>query len=284
MLRPFLKIDGKKTLIMGVLNVTPDSFFDKGRFFDKDRALARGLEMIEEGADIIDVGGESTRPGADAVSVGEELNRVMPVIEGLAKERRVVISVDTRKADVADAALMAGAGIVNDVSGLAFDARMASVAAKHGAHVILMHMKGTPKDMQANPVYSDVIGEIRQVLEGSIDKALNAGIEKDHIIVDPGIGFGKDLGHNIEILRRLDEFKVLGCPICIGTSRKSFIGKITGSDDPADRLGGTIATCVIAIIKGARILRVHDVKEAAQAARVTDAVTEESNQWISSHT
>ncbi len=279
-----LKIDRGRTYIMGVLNVTPDSFFDKGRFFDKDKAFAHALDMARDGADIIDVGGESTRPGANDVSVGEELDRVIPVIEAISKEAHVTVSIDTRKAKVADAALRAGATIVNDISGLKFEAAMAGVVAKYRATIILMHMKGTPRDMQTNPIYTDVIKEIQESLGESIGIARNAGIREDNIIIDPGIGFGKTVEHNIEILKRLDEFKVLGYPICIGTSRKSFIGKILGSDDPADRLAGTIATCVISIMKGASLLRVHDVKETIQAARITDTIIKENNRCISGHT
>jgi dihydropteroate synthase len=279
-----LKIGSGRTYIMGVLNVTPDSFFDKGEFFDKEKALAHAFAMERDGADIIDVGGESTRPGAGEVSEDEELDRVIPVIEAISKKSRVAISIDTRKARVADAALKAGAAIVNDVSGLKFDSKTAGVAAKHRANVILMHMKGAPPDMQKNPIYADVIKEIRQGLGESIGIARNAGIKEDNIIVDPGIGFGKTVEHNIEILRRLDEFKSLGHPICIGTSRKSFIGRVLGLDDPAQALAGTIATCVIAITKGATLLRVHDVLECVHAARITDAVIRKNNRCISGHT
>ena len=257
---------------MGVLNVTPDSFFDKGRFFDRKKAVEHALEMAAEGADIIDVGGESTRPGAKPVSVDEELDRVIPVIETIAKKVKAVVSIDTRKAKVASGALKAGAKIVNDVSGLKFDKKIAGVIAKYGAFAILMHSKGTPQNMQINPTYKDVIKEISSSLKGSIKLALKSGVKKDRIIIDPGIGFGKTVGHNIEILRRLNEFMALGYPICVGTSRKSFIGKVLGSDDPGDRLAGTMATCAISIMNGASILRVHDVKEAVQVARITDSI------------
>lgn len=272
-----LKIGCDRTYIMGVLNVTPDSFFDKGRFFDRERAFTHALDMAREGADIIDVGGESTRPGANDVSVNEELDRVIPVIEAIFKEACVTVSIDTRKAKVADAALKAGATIVNDVSGLKFDSKIAGIVAKYSAHVILMHMKGTPRDMQLNPSYIDVVKEIQESLKESINIARNAGIKEEKIIIDPGIGFGKTVEHNIEILKRLDEFKDLGYPICIGTSRKSFLGKILGSEDPEDRLAPTIATSVIAIMKGACLLRVHDVKEAVQAARITDSIVKGNN-------
>ena len=258
---------------MGVLNVTPDSFFDKGRFFDKKKAVSHALGMISEGADIIDIGGESTRPGAKEVSADEELRRVLPVIETLAGKIKKLISIDTRKAIVAKESLRAGAHIVNDISALNHDPLMADVAASHKAAVILMHMKGTPENMQDAPRYKDIIKEITDYLKKSIKVAVSAGIKKENIIIDPGIGFGKTLEHNLTILSNLQKFTVLGHPICIGTSRKSFIAKLIGSDDPDDRLAGTIATCAIAIMNGARILRVHDVKEAVQAARITDRLT-----------
>lgn len=263
---------GQRTCIMGVLNVTPDSFFDKGRFFDSVKAIRHGIDMADDGADIIDVGGESTRPGAKDVSADEELSRVIPVIEALSKKTKTFISIDTRKAKVAEAAIKAGADIVNDISGLRYDERMASLIASKGVSVILMHIKGTPQDMQAHPVYKDVIKEISSYLKDSVSIAVKHGIKKDKIAIDPGIGFGKTVVHNCEILRRLGELKSLKLPICIGTSRKSFIGKIIDSDDPDDRLAGTLATCAVAIMNGASILRVHDVREALQTARVTDAI------------
>jgi len=261
-----------KTLLMGVLNVTPDSFSDGGSFFDKDKAVARALEMEKEGADIIDVGGESTRPGAKPVSRDEELDRVVPVIAGIRKSSGIAISVDTRNAVVAEAALKAGAGLINDVSGLRKDRDMAGVAAKYKCRLILMHMKGQPEDMQDDPRYTDVIAEISESLKVSIAIAINAGVSNENLVIDPGIGFGKTVEHNLEILRRLDEFLVLGFPICVGTSRKSFIGKILGVDDAKNRLMGTIATCVIAVANGARILRIHDVKEVKEAMSITDRV------------
>jgi len=269
---PFSLQCSDRTYIMGVVNVTPDSFYDKGRFFDSKAAVRHALDMAHQGADIIDVGGESTRPGASDVSIDEELRRVIPVIEAVSKKTDVFISVDTRKALVAEEALKAGAGIINDVSALKFDPGMAAVAAKSGANVILMHMKGAPKDMQNDPVYGDVVKEIKASLSESIERAKTAGVKEDNIIIDPGIGFGKTVEHNLEILCRLDEFKEIGRPICIGTSRKSFIGKILGPEDPGDRLIGTIATCVVSIMKGANILRVHDVKETCRAARMADSI------------
>ncbi|MDP3792009.1 MAG: dihydropteroate synthase [Candidatus Omnitrophota bacterium] len=272
MLRRLLPKIGSKTLIMGVLNVTPDSFFDKGRFFDRKKAVSHAIDMAACGADIIDVGGESTRPGAKEVSADEELDRVIPVIKALSGRIKKPISIDTRKANVADQALKAGASIVNDISALRYDLSMADVVAAHSAALVLMHMKGTPQTMQRSPRYENVIKEISAHLKESIKIAVACGVKKDNIVVDPGIGFGKTLFHNLEILRHLGEFKSLGCPICIGTSRKSFIGKILGSDDPGDRLFGTIASCAVAITNGADILRVHDVKEVSQAVRVVDSI------------
>lgn len=264
-----------RTYVMGVLNVTPDSFSDGGRFFDRQKALAHALEMARDGADIIDVGGESTRPGSNAVSVEEELGRVIPVISRISKKAKVAISIDTRKSKVAEEAVRAGASIINDISGLRHDPKIASVAAKRGARLILMHMKGAPKDMQAAPRYKNLMKEIINYFKESIDIAKHFGVPKEDIIVDPGIGFGKTLEHNLEILNRLDELKALGCPICVGTSRKSFIGKTLGISRPDDRLAGTLATCAIAIMKGANIMRVHDVREAVQLSRMVDSVSRE---------
>jgi len=260
---------------MGVLNVTPDSFFDNGRFFDKKKAVRHASEMAADGADIIDVGGESTRPGAKEVSAKEELARVVPVIEALTGKIKTPISIDTRKANVAEAAIKAGAQVVNDVSALRHDLSMADIIAKHGAAVILMHMKGTPESMQRSPRYKNIIKEILAHLKGSIRIAAAAGIKKEDIVIDPGIGFGKTLEHNLEILRELKKFGSLGCPVCIGTSRKSFIAKLLVSDDPDDRLDGTMATCAIAIMNGASILRVHDVKKTAHVACITDSIMKE---------
>lgn len=267
-----LKIKTGKTYVIGVLNVTPDSFYDKGRFFDREKAITHAVDMEHWGADIIDVGGESTRPGAEDVGVEEELHRVMPVIEAISDKISVPISVDTRKAKVAKAALECGASIVNDVSALRHDPEMAGTIAAARAAVILMHMKGTPRDMQVKPEYDDVVKEIMVSLKKSARTAKSSGVADKDIIIDPGIGFGKTLEHNLEILRRLDEFRALGYPICIGTSRKSFIGKLTGSDTPEARLAGTLASCAIAIMKGAKFLRVHDVEEVVNVARVTDSI------------
>lgn len=258
-----------RTYLMGVLNVTPDSFSDGGKFFDLEQAVAHGCEMVRQGADFIDVGGESTRPGSDPVSEVEERRRVVPVIERLVKETTVPISIDTYKAGVADAALSAGATIVNDISGLTFDPELLKAAVRHGATVVIMHIKGTPRTMQQNPVYADVVAEISEFLRRQAKKAMEAGIEQ--IIIDPGIGFGKNLEHNLELITRLSEFKSLGYPLLVGPSRKSFIGKLL--DLPVDqRMEGTAAALTACILNGANIARVHDVKEMKRVATIADAV------------
>jgi len=262
---------GKRTLIMGILNITPDSFSDGGLYLEHERAIAHGLELIESGADIIDIGGESTRPGADPVPLEEELHRVIPVIEGIRKESDVMISVDTYKAQVAEAALAAGAGMINDISALRFDEEMIDVLLKHDVPIVLMHMQGTPRTMQEDPQYNNVVSDIIEFLRERIAAATAAGIPRERLIVDPGIGFGKLLQHNLEILRRLDELRALGRPILIGPSRKSFIGQLTGAS-VEERLPGTIASLVLGIMKGADIIRVHDVREARQAVQVADAI------------
>lgn len=260
---------GKKTAVMGILNVTPDSFSDGGRFFDTHRALSHALQMIEEGADILDVGGESTRPGASPVTEAEELRRVIPIVEVLARKHRVVVSIDTSKSRVAREAIAAGASIVNDVTAMRGDPKMAAVVARARVPVILMHMKGSPRTMQKAPRYDDVVISIMKFFRARIKKAVECGVKWSNIIVDPGIGFGKRPEHNLEILKRLDEFHALGCPIMIGTSRKSFIGQVL--DVPVDqRVWGTAATVAAAVLRGAHIVRVHDVREMAQVARLTD--------------
>ncbi len=261
----------ERTYIMGVLNRTPDSFSDGGVFMDEEKAINRIEKMIKEGADIIDIGGESTRPGSESVSVEEELKRTVPLIKKISRAINVPISIDTSKHEVAARALAEGASIVNDISGLKADQKMAKVISSFGATVCVMHMKGTPKDMQDNPVYEDLMGEIISALSESIEIAISAGISPDRIIVDPGIGFGKTVKHNLIIIKRLAELKVLGKPICIGTSRKSFIGKILGRN-VNERLIGTAATCALAIANGANIIRVHDIKEMKEVAKITDAV------------
>ncbi len=257
---------------MGILNVTPDSFSDGGRYLQRDAALRRGVEMASAGADIIDVGGESTRPGSQSVPADEEMRRVLPVIEGLAAEPGLVISVDTRKAAVARAALEAGASMVNDISALTADPEMADVVASHGASVCLMHMRGTPATMQADPQYDDVVAEVAKYLRERAEAAVEAGIERDLIVIDPGFGFGKTLYHNLEMLRRIREFTALGYPVMVGTSRKSMLGALLGGVSPEDRTEGTAATVALAIAGGASLVRVHDVREMWRVVSVTDAV------------
>lgn len=264
---------GNRTLIMGILNVTPDSFSDGSGFLDAKSAIARARQMSDEGADWIDVGGESTRPGATPVTVDEELRRVLPVVEGLASSG-VAVSIDTSKAAVARRALEAGALIVNDVGALK-DPLMASVCAELQAVVVLMHMRGTPSTMQHNVDYEDLVGEIFEFLASRLDYAKKAGISPDALVVDPGIGFGKSGDGNLTLLKSLCEFKSLGAPILIGASRKSFLGKIIGGEalmSASARASGTLAANTAAILNGARIIRVHDVRQAKEAALVADAI------------
>jgi dihydropteroate synthase len=259
--------------LMGIVNVTPDSFSDGGEFLDAERAIAHGRELAAEGADILDIGGESTRPGAEAVSAEAELERVGPVVETLAAEggRGVPVSIDTSKRQVAEAALDAGAAIVNDVTALRADPELAALCAERGCELVLMHMLGEPRTMQDHPRYEDVVDDVRAFLAGRIERAVGAGVAEERIWVDPGIGFGKTLEHNLELLRRLSELRELGRPIVIGSSRKSFIGKLGGA--PVDeRLGGTIASNVIAYAKGAEVLRVHDVAPMREALTVAEAI------------
>jgi dihydropteroate synthase len=248
----------ERPLVMGILNVTPDSFSDGNRFFTLDGAVERALELEREGADIIDIGGESTRPHAPAVDLAEELRRVVPVIEALAGRLKVPISVDTYKAEVARAACAAGAEIVNDVSGLRFDPAMAQTVAGADAGVVIMHTRGTPEEMQADTRYDDLIGEVKRYLWDSLALAREAGIRASRIAIDPGIGFGKSVQGNLELIRRLSEFQDLGCPILVGPSRKSFIGTVLGSGGK-DRLFGTAAAVAVSVLNGASIVRVHDV-------------------------
>ena len=261
----------ERTYIMGVLNITPDSFSDGGKYFDSkvniDRVVEDAVRMEQEGADFLDVGGESTRPGAEEVSLDEELERVIPVIETLKQKVSIPLSIDTYKSEVADEALKAGAVIVNDISGFRFDERMPEVTAKYSASCILMHIKGTPKNMQKDPQYDNVVQEVYDYLGESVKMAENAGIKQ--IITDVGIGFGKSLEHNLALIKNLGRFKELGYPVMIGLSRKSFLDKIFPT--PMDeRLEGTIAANTISIINGANIIRVHDVLENKRAARVAD--------------
>ena len=262
------ELEFNRTLIMGVLNVTPDSFSDGGLFVDVDKAVAHARQMVEDGADIIDVGGESSRPDAEPISDEEELKRVKPVIERLVKEINAPVSIDTYKPKVAEECIKLGAALVNDVTGLR-NKDMIKIIAKHNVPVVIMHMKGEPKNMQQNPVYKDVVREIKEFFNDKINEARDYGI-KD-IIIDPGIGFGKTTEHNLQILKRLNGFKDLGCPILVGPSRKSFIGNITGLP-VNERLEGTLAAISIAIMNGANIVRVHDVKECKRAATIADAI------------
>jgi dihydropteroate synthase len=257
--------------VMGVVNVTPDSFSDGGRFLDPDKAVAHGLRLAAEGAGILDIGGESTRPGASEVSAEEELRRVLPVIAGLAGTASARISIDTSKAAVATAALDAGASMVNDVTALRGDTEMAAVVADAGADCCLMHMLGNPRTMQLDPRYDDVVAEVRAFLEERMEVAVAAGISAERILLDPGIGFGKTIEHNLELLRRVDELVAIGRPVVIGTSRKSFLGKLTGREDPGDRIAGTVATCVLAYERGAQVFRVHDVAPVVDALKVAAA-------------
>jgi len=267
------KLNFEKTIIMGVLNLTPDSFSDGGMFLDLDKAVEHGKQMVKDGADIVDIGGESSRPGSMPVSEKEELKRVKPVIQKLVKEIKVPISIDTYKPNVAKECLNLGASIVNDITGLR-NKEMIKVVAKYNVPVVIMHMKGMPKNMQENPVYQDVVQEIKEFLEERINEAKKSGI--NDIIIDPGIGFGKTTEHNLQILKRLNEFKTLGYPILVGPSRKSFIGNITGLP-VNERLEGTLASISIAIINGANIIRVHDVKECKRAAQIADAINSINN-------
>jgi len=261
------------TRLMGIVNVTPDSFSDGGLYLDSDRAIGHARELAAEGADLLDVGGESTRPGAQAVSAEAELRRVLPVLEGLGGVG-VPVSIDTSKAAVAEAALEAGAGLVNDVTALRADPELAAVCAARGCDVVLMHMQGSPRTMQEAPAYGDVVEDVKGFLAERIDFATGAGIAEDRIWVDPGIGFGKTVDHNLELLRRLGELRDLGRPILVGTSRKSFIGRLTGRDVD-QRLGGTIASNVLALRAGADVLRVHDVAQVREAMRVAEAILEQ---------
>ncbi len=262
---------GRKPLLMGVLNVTPDSFSDGGVYFEKEKAVTHALRMVEEGADLIDIGGESTRPGSKLLTADEELGRVMPVIEALVNRVNVPISIDTYKAAVAKSAIEAGAEIINDISGLHFDPSLAEVAARADTPLILMHIRGTPETMQKNVHYDSLFSEILLSLRQSAESAELAGVDPNQIIVDPGIGFGKSLQGNLLILQNLSEFRVLGKPILLGTSRKTFIGKILNAQ-PHERLEGTLASIAIGVLNGAHIIRSHDVAEARRAIAVANAI------------
>jgi dihydropteroate synthase len=260
-----------RSRIMGVINVTPDSFSDGGEVFARDDAIARGKAMVTAGVDILDIGGESTRPGSQEVSVDEELRRVLPVIEGLV-DSGVPLSIDTRHAEIMDQAIAAGAHIINDITALTGDLDALQVAARRGCPVVLMHMQGEPGTMQKQPTYADAPKEIYDYLQGRIEACQKAGIEKSRIAVDPGIGFGKTVTHNLEILNRISELHELGCAVVLGVSRKRFIGAITGAEHPQERVPGSLAAMVHARINGVQIFRVHDVAETRQALDVCDHI------------
>jgi len=263
---------GERTLIMGILNVTPDSFSDAGRFLDPDRATEHALAMQRAGADLIDVGGESTRPGSSPISVEEELSRILPVMKRLRRKLRIPFSVDTTKAEVAEAAFKAGAEIINDISGLRFDRRLAKVARRHEVPLILCHLRGTPKTMQTLPPAKNILREVERGLAWSIQQAAAAGLRRGQLILDPGIGFGKTMQQNYELLFRLDRLHKFRLPLLIGTSRKMFIGRTLDNAPPDRRLWGTAATVAASILQGVHIVRAHDVAEMAEVARVTDAI------------
>jgi dihydropteroate synthase len=276
-LRSRTLILGERTLIMGILNITPDSFSDGGEYLDSGAAIARALQLEKDGADIVDIGGESTRPGAAPISTEEELRRILPVIQVLRGKLRIPMSVDTRRGDIAEPALAAGAEILNDVSGLQMDTRLGEVARRGRAPLILMHMRGTPKTMQRGPFARDIIRNVMSGLREAVARAKHAGLAKTQLLLDPGIGFGKKHEQNFEILAQLPEFARLGCPIVIGTSRKAFLGKALAgrggpSVPPEERLLGTAATVTASILGGAHIVRVHDVGEMVRVARVADAI------------
>jgi len=258
-------------LVMGVLNVTPDSFSDGGEFFDTDKAIEHGLKMAADGAAIIDIGGESTRPDSAPVSVEEQVKRVIPVIEALSEKIDIPISIDTYNYEVAKAALDAGAAMINDITALS-DERMGRLAAEQGVPVVLMHMQGTPKTMQVEPKYKNVVSEVLQFLLGRAKQAEQLGINKEKIFIDPGIGFGKTVEHNLLLLKNIDEFVATGYRVLVGTSRKSFIGALTGKENPAERLFGTAATVALCVTAGVSIVRVHDVAEMLDVVKVINAV------------
>jgi dihydropteroate synthase len=259
------------TLVMGILNVTPDSFSDSGRFFDTDKAVEQGLKMADDGAAIIDVGGESTRPGSESVSAEHQIKRIVPVIEMLAKKINVPVSVDTYSYEVAKAAMDAGASIINDITALG-DERMTQFAAEKDMPVILMHMQGKPQTMQKNPTYNDVVKEVSEFLLHRAENAEKSGVDKGKIFIDPGIGFGKTLEHNLELLRNINKFVETGYHILVGTSRKSFIGKLTGKEKPAERIFGTAATVALCVAAGVSIVRVHDVNEMVEVVKVVNEI------------
>ena len=261
-----------KTLIMAVLNVTPDSFSDGGNYLDVQFAVDKTLEMIEHGADIIDIGGESTRPGAEKVSQDTELKRVIPVIQSIRKVSDIPISIDTTKSEVARQAIAAGADIINDISAFKMDPKMKDVCKESGAGAMLMHMRGTPQTMQDNLHYDDLVKEIKGYFDCTIQELISLGISKDSLMIDPGIGFSKNVEQNLQLINRLDEFLEFDIPVLLGTSRKSFIGKVLNLENPSERVWGTAASIAIGISKGASVVRVHDIKEMKQVSALTDAI------------
>ena len=261
----------KRTHIMGVLNITPDSFSDGGLYYNREKAVNHGIDLARNGADILDIGGESTRPYSEKISIQEELDRVIPVIEELKKEIEIPISIDTYHSAVAGEALKAGASIINDISALRFDPELGPLAAETGVPIILMHMQGTPKTMQENPSYKDLISEIKAFLSAAVERACLAGVKREMIILDPGIGFGKTFDHNLQIIKKLSQFQSLKQPILLGSSRKAFIGKILDKEAP-DRDVGTMATITAGIMNGASIVRVHNVKMAVDTVKIIDAI------------
>ena len=263
----------RPTLVMGVLNVTPDSFSDGGKFFSVEAALERAGQMVREGADLLDVGGESTRPGAAPVSEEEEIRRVIPVIKELALRLQVPISVDTQKPEVARAALVAGANIVNDIAANRIDDAMARVVAEFRAGYVAMHMQGTPQTMQANPAYIDVVREVDEFFAERLTRLEKSGVRREQVVLDPGIGFGKTLEHNLQLLGALPRFARHDRPVLLGVSRKAFLSKLTGAESPSERLPGALACAALAVRDGVQFLRVHDVQETVRAARVTEAIS-----------
>jgi len=262
---------GRRTWLVGVVNVTPDSFFDGGLYFEPARAIERALALAAEGADIIDIGGESSRPGSSPISAKEEKRRILPVVEVLKQKNGILVSIDTTKAEVAEAALAAGADIINDISAGRFDPRMLPLAAESGAALILMHMKGTPRTMQVAPHYDDLLGEVKAFLRERLEAAESCGVPRENLLLDPGIGFGKKLEHNLALLNNLGALADLERPLVVGISRKSFIGKILKLEAP-ERLEGTIAAAVVSLLRGASLLRVHDLQAVKRAIAVAEAI------------
>lgn len=271
------RLDLSRPCLMGVVNLTPDSFFDGGRFSSVEAALRGGLQMLEEGAGILDLGGESTRPGAQPVALEVELERVIPVIKALRRQTDAPLSIDTSKAEVARQAIAAGANFINDISGLTFDPEMAAVAAESGAGLFLMHTRGRPVAMQQDTFYQDLCAEVTASLRSSLARARAAGVAPECLAVDPGIGFGKSVAGNLQLLKRIAEFHQLGCPLLLGTSRKSFIGKLLDLEEPMERLPGTLATVAWAVSQGVQLQRVHDVRQAREAALMAWFIREQQS-------